>query len=101
MPFNRCMSDQPRDLESAIELFIRRSQPIHWVNWMTRCSDREAKEKMKSVLFENGHLRDLTDFSVKEEVLHAVLTNEAIFELAIDDLAELEALEAENNPSAE
>ena len=88
------MPDHDSDLARYVETYIGHSQPIHWVNWMTRCGDLQSKEALQAVLFENGHLRDLTNQNVRREVLGTIANTAPILELVIADLAEeLRALE--------
>ena len=82
------MPDQTEDIAPFVDAYIRRSQPIHWVNWMARCNDSRAKEGMQTVLFRGGELRDLTDSDVREQVLEVICATPAVLELVLDDLAE-------------
>ncbi len=82
------MTDEEAELRIWIEDYLRRSAPIRWVNWISKCPDPETRTELESVLFEDGFLRDLTDLKVADEVVRAILGVPSVMELVIADLAE-------------
>ncbi len=85
------MNNEEQELEwlrEIVEDYHQNSALIHWVNWASKCPDPDAKNLVDFVLFRGGHLRDLTDASVKAEVLEVISQSPAIMELVIADFAE-------------
>ena len=80
------MSDDEQEVRQVVEDYLQNSKPIHWVNWMSRCSDSDAKNLLKDIMFENDHLRDLTDWHIREKVLEAISASSDIMALVIADL---------------
>ena len=85
------MNNEEQELEwlrEVVEAYLQKCAPIHWLNWASKCPDPDAKKLLDSVLFRGGRLRDLTDASVKAEVLEVISKSPAIMEVVIADFAE-------------
>src|SRR5882724_2130419 len=82
------MRDEDEQAWYFVEKYLHNSKPVQWVNWMARCNDEKAKTLLKSTLFEDDALRDLTDPRVKEEVMEVISETSALLELVIADFAE-------------
>lgn len=83
-----CTEEEEYALRSHIEAYLHGCAPVHWVNWKYKCKDADARRSLESVLFEDGRLRDLTDATVKAEVLEVISQSPALMEVVIADLAE-------------
>jgi hypothetical protein len=85
------MSPKEQELEwlrQKVEAYLQNCAPVHWLNWASKCPDLSDKKLIESVLFANGHLRDLTDAGVKAEVLKVFSQSAAMMQLVIAELAE-------------
>lgn len=82
------MTDEEAELQMCVEEYLRRSAPVRWVNWISKCPDPEARKQLEAVLFDNGFLRDLTDLKVADDVVRAILGVPSVMDLVIADLAE-------------
>lgn len=82
------MTEEDARLRSSTEEYLRRSAPVRWVNWISKCPDPETRKELECVLFENGHLRDLTDQKVADRIVRAILNVPSVMELVLTDLAE-------------
>jgi len=81
------MDDEDQKMWAHIEKYLEACAPVHWLIWVSRCSDSEAKKQIESVLFKDGGLRDLTNASVKKEVLDAIRQTPHLMQIVIKDLA--------------
>ena len=81
------MEDENQKLWGYIEKYLEACAPVHWLIWVSKCSDPEAKKYIESVLFKDGGLRDLTNASVKKEVLDAIRQTPHVMQIVIKDLA--------------
>jgi hypothetical protein len=88
-------------LREVVEAYLKNCAPIHWLNWASKCPDPDAKKLLDSVLFIGGCLRDLTDASVKAEVLEVISQSPAIMELVIADFAEELRMHTEEAPASQ
>src|SRR5436190_23138891 len=82
------MTDEDQQAWYFVEKYLHNSKPVQWVNWMARCNDEEAKTLLKSTLFEDDALRDLTDPRVKEAVTQVIFETSELLELVIADFTE-------------
>jgi hypothetical protein len=93
-------AEEQQKLWGFVERYLEEVAPIHWLNWHGRCQDDAAKERVSAVLFYDGHLRDVTDPVVKQEVLETVRHEPAMMQLVISDLAEEVEKHDNNDPAA-
>ena len=93
-------AEDEQKLWGFVERYLEEVAPIHWLSWHGRCQDEDARKRISTVLFHDGHLRDLTDPTVKQEVLEAVRHEPAMMQLVIADLAEEVPKHEKKNPAA-
>jgi hypothetical protein len=88
-------------LREKVEIYLKNRPPILWLAWASRCPDANAKSLLESVLFENGRLRDLTDESIRSEVLEGISQTPSLMELVIADLADEMRTQAGNDGTSQ
>jgi len=82
------MENEEEKMWEYVHKYLESCAPVHWLNWVSRCEDAQAKGYVESILFQNGGLRDLTNQTVKIEVLDAIRKTPSIMKIVIKDFAE-------------
>jgi len=82
------MNDDEQKQWEYIHKYLEACAPVRWLNWVSRCDDPQEKQFLESILFKDGGLRDLTDETVKREVLDAIRQSPSIMRIVIKDFAD-------------
>jgi hypothetical protein len=93
------MDGEEQKMWEYVHKYLESCAPIRWLDWVSRCGDPDAKKFVESILFRDGRLRDLTNESVRKEILDAIRQTPSIMEIVIRDFAD-ELRKQEENPSA-
>jgi hypothetical protein len=79
------MSYEPEDL---LLPYLQGTYPIRWAAWLGRLPDGKAKLQLSSILFdENESLRDLTDPTIRRQVVELVFDDSSLRDLVLSEIA--------------
>jgi len=67
--------------KELIQGYVHRTFPVQWANWWAKVQDRQARDDLGRVIFDDETLRDLTEPSVRGEVIACVLRHQSLMDL--------------------